>query len=98
MKICVNTLLGRSGEEIPHVFYLGGRRLLVAGILDSWTAHPSRYFQVFVADGRRFLLRHDLTPGAWELAAVYGTQPARKAVVTDLVARAPRRRWWSASR
>ena len=100
MKICVHTVPGYQGVETPHVFYLGGHRLLVAGILESWTDHPNRYFQVVTDDGRRFLLRHDLTLGAWQLAAVYGpTRPSPRAVATGLIAGAPaRRRWWPAFR
>ncbi len=98
MKICVHTLTGRSGEEIPRAFYLAGRRLVVAGVIDSWTDHPNRYFKLFADDGRRFLLRHDLRLGAWELAAAYGNAaPARKATLTTLFAGA-RRRWWGAAR
>src|SRR3954452_3585490 len=81
MKICVQTILGQAGQEVPRAFYLAGQRLLVAGIIDCWHDHPHRYFQLFADDGRRFLLRHDLRAGAWELAAVYGAaRPAGKAV------------------
>jgi hypothetical protein len=44
-----------------------------------------RYFKVRLKDGRRFVLRHDPTTGAWELAAAYGggpgVWPGRAAVV-----------------
>jgi hypothetical protein len=71
MKICVYGCPGRQGEEEPHVFYLGARRLPVVAILDRWQETGHRYFEVTADDGRCFLLRHQPGSGHWELAAVY---------------------------
>ena len=71
MNICVHTSPGRRGEAEPHVFFVGGRRLIVATVLDRWTAHTRRYFEVRCEDGRRFLLCLDTTRKSWELAGVY---------------------------
>jgi hypothetical protein len=82
MNICVHTFPGWRGETEPHVFFVGSRRLLVAGIVDRWTQHPLRYFEVVCEDGRRFLLCHDTDRRTWELAGVYAsTSPRRPAVV-----------------
>ena len=74
MNICVLTSPGRRGEAKPRVFFVGTRRLIVAAILDSWTEHPHRYFEVNCDDGRRFLLRHDTARQCWELAGVYAAK------------------------
>lgn len=71
MNICVHTSLGRQGEAEPHVFFVGGHRLIVAGIRERWLEHPHRYYEVTCDDGRRFLLRYDSARDAWELAGVY---------------------------
>jgi len=85
MKICVLSRTGRGGQYDPQVFHLGQRRLPVVAVLEQWTDAQHRYFKVRVEDGRRFVLRHDATTGAWELAAAYGggpgLSPARAALV-----------------
>jgi len=81
MKICVLSRTGRGGEYDPQVFHLGQRRLPVVAVLEQWTEEQHRYFKVRVEDGRRFVLRHDPTTGAWELAAAYGGERLLAAVV-----------------
>jgi hypothetical protein len=71
MNICVHTSLGRRGEAEPHVFFVGGHRLIVAGIRERWVDHPHRYYEVTCDDGRGFLLRFDTSAATWELAGVY---------------------------
>ena len=73
MRICVLSRQGRGGEFDPHVFHLGQRRLAVVAIVQQWTEGEHRYFKVRVEDGRRFILRHDVKSGTWELAALVGT-------------------------
>ena len=72
MNICVHTAPGRRGESKPHIFFVGGHRLIVAAIRYSWVEHPHQYYEVTGDDGRGFLLRYDSTRNAWELAGVYG--------------------------
>ena len=71
MNICVRTSPGRRGESKPHVFFVGGHRLIVAAIRTSWVEHPHQYYEVTGDDGRGFLLRYDSARDAWELAGVY---------------------------
>lgn len=75
MKICVLSRTGRGGQYDPHVFHLGSHRHAVVAVLEQWTQAQYRFFKVRVQDGRRFVLRHDPTTGAWELAAAYGGRP-----------------------
>lgn len=75
MKICVTSRTRRGGKYDPRVFYLGSRRHPVVAVLEEWTEAQYRLFKVRVEDGRRFVLRHDPTTGAWELAAAYGGGP-----------------------
>jgi hypothetical protein len=77
MKICVLTVGGKRGDEPPHAFYVGGRRLLVAGLIGRWHDTTYRHFEVRVEDGRRFVLRQDIAARDWELAGVYGASRGR---------------------
>lgn len=81
MRICVLSRTGRGGEYDPQVFHLGSRRHPVVAVLDQWSEGSFRFFKVRVDDGRRFVLRHDLTTGVWELAAAYSGGPTPAAVV-----------------
>lgn len=74
MNICVHTSPGRRDDAEPRVFFVGGHRLIVAGIRERWVEHPHRYYQVTCDDGRGFLLRHDTGRSTWELAGVYAPQ------------------------
>ena len=56
MNICVHTSSSRRGEVEPHVFFIGGHRLIVAGIRSRWVEHPCRYYEVTCDDGRGFPL------------------------------------------
>lgn len=60
---------GRNGIE-PCSFRLGQRSLHVVDILERGGLADARRFQVRVADGRRFVIRHQPAGDRWELAAV----------------------------
>ena len=77
MRICVLTHPPLAGELRPRVFHLGGRRLPVVAILDRWRESTCFYFEVYVEDGRRFVLRHTPESFCWELAAVYAASKPR---------------------
>ena len=99
MNICVHTSPGRRGEQEPRVFFVGCNRLIVAGVLDRWDAHPHRYFEVRCDDGRRFLLRFDTERNGWELAGVYAASLRMPKSPLPRAAAAPAaapKRWWSA--
>ena len=101
MNICVHTCPGRRGEAEPHVFFIGGHRLIVAAILECWVEHPHRLYEVSCEDGRRFLLRFDTVREMWQLAGVYAaTARAPKVQVAPAPATpaVQPRRWWSALR
>ena len=73
MNIRVECHAGYRGEEEPRAFTLGATRFAVLEIADRWVEPAHRYFKVRVEDGRRFILRHDVASGDWELAALVGT-------------------------
>ena len=77
MKIHVECYAGYRGEQEPRAFLLGKRRLEVRELLDRWLEPAHRYFKVRVEDGQVFILRHDESTGAWELAALVGTRSSR---------------------
>lgn len=95
MNICVHTSLSWRGEAKPHVFFVGGHRLIVAGVLQRWVEHPHCYYEVTCDDGRRFLLCYDSARDAWELAAVYAQRQPKAVRVAARTTPQPRR-WWSA--
>lgn len=92
MNICVHTSPGWRGEAEPHVFFVGGHRLIVAAVLQRWSEHPNRFFEVSCDDGRRFLLRYDIARRSWELAGVYARAVRQPSPPIQW------RRWWSALR
>jgi hypothetical protein len=55
----------------PRAFHLGARRLHVMRVLERTAEDAQRRFRVRIADGREFVLRHDLDSGAWQLARVH---------------------------
>ena len=71
MRISVRSRAGRNGKE-PSSFCLGRCELHVVNILDRCELAGGRRFQVRVADGRRFVIRHQTAMDRWELTAVYG--------------------------
>src|SRR6184192_4248212 len=69
MAIRVECYAGYRGEQEPLAFWLGGRRLVVRGIVDRWFAPRQRWFKVDADDGQMYVLRHNEASGDWELAA-----------------------------
>jgi hypothetical protein len=99
MKICVHTSGGPSVE--PHVFYVGGHRLRVAGLVGRWSDPTHHHFEVRVEDGRRFLLRQDIAARDWELVGVYAATvrvPKSQLASGAATPAVQPRRWWMAAR
>lgn len=97
MRISVLCQPGPKGEELPCAFHLGGRRLPVLAILSRWSDAPHQYFEVNVDDGRRFVLRQDLSARCWELAGVFAAPRARpksRPVLSRRPEKAAAARWW----
>ena len=99
MRISVLCNRGPKGEELPCAFHLGGRRLPILAILSRWTDAAHRYFEVSVDDGRRFVLRNDVSLRCWELAGVFAAsrpQPKPKPLPPQPPAQAQvtAQRWW----
>jgi hypothetical protein len=72
MRICVQSSPGNQGEILPRSLQLGGRRVPVVAILQTWQETAHRCYQVRDIDGRRFVLRYQPESRSWELTAVYG--------------------------
>lgn len=64
--IAVECYAGYTGEERPVRFRLGEQMLDVDEVVDQWLAPDHRYFKVR-ARGDTYILRHDVTSGAWEM-------------------------------
>ena len=54
----------------PRTFLIGARCLYVISVLDRVAENSLQRFRLLVADGREFVLRHDLRSGDWQLAQV----------------------------
>jgi len=97
MRISVLCSRAPKGEELPCAFHLGDRRLPILAILSRWTDTAHRYFEVSVDDGRRFVLRHDVSVRCWELVGVFAAprpQPKAKPLPPRPPAPGPTQRWW----
>ena len=66
MKIQVHCR--RRGD--PRAFLIGARWLHVMRVLEHAGEDSERRWRVRVADGREFVLRHDVHTGDWLLARV----------------------------
>jgi len=60
----------KGGEPQPYEFRVGGRRLHVLRVLERTGSAMRERLTVLVADGRRFVLEHDVARGAWYLHGV----------------------------
>jgi hypothetical protein len=58
---------GYRGDERPVRFVLAGRTFDVATVEDKWYSPGATYFRVVVADGDRYVLRHDEAQDVWRL-------------------------------
>ncbi len=67
MIIRVECHAGYRGEETPRRFFIGGRRVEVADVIDRWLTPDHRYFKVGGDDGAVYILRHDTGTACWEL-------------------------------
>jgi hypothetical protein len=65
--IRVDCHAGYRGEETPRQFFIKDRRIGITEIIDRWLAPDYRYFKVRGDDGARYIIRHDVETGHWEL-------------------------------
>ena len=67
LNINVSCYAGHRGEETPREMTIGGRRVIVAEILDRWLAPDHRYFKLRGDDGDEYIIRQDVASQEWEL-------------------------------
>ena len=67
LAIGVECYAGYMGEQTPRVLLLGDQRIDVAEVLDQWLAPEHRYFKVLGTDRHKYIVRHDVVRGTWEL-------------------------------
>jgi hypothetical protein len=77
MKISVGSRSGSGGNE-PRRLCLGRCSLPVTTVLDQYDEGETHIFDVRVLDGRRFVVRRQISPDQWELIAAYGPVERRK--------------------
>lgn len=67
IEVRVECYAGHRGEETPRRFFLGGRAIEAAEIVDRWLAPDHRYFKLRDERGATWILRHDVRTGRWQL-------------------------------
>ena len=73
-NVRVDCYAGYRGDETPRQFWLGDKKIKVAGISDRWLAPDHRYFKVNADDGAVYILRHDIERQVWELILFDGSR------------------------
>ena len=63
----VECYAGHRGEQTPRMLQIDDRAIAVAEVLDAWLAPDHRYFKLKGEDGDTYIIRQDMTTGAWEL-------------------------------
>ncbi len=51
----------------PRAVVVGDRRIEVDAVLDRWLAPDHRGFKVRGSDGNVYIIRHDVSSGAWQV-------------------------------
>jgi hypothetical protein len=59
---------GHKADERPLRLQFGERTLEILRMEDRWYSPGATYFRVLVADGDRYLLRHEEAQDRWSLA------------------------------
>lgn len=67
ITVRVESYAGHRGEQEPRRFFLDGRVVEVAEVMDRWLAPDHRYFKLRDRDGATWILRHDEATDAWEM-------------------------------
>lgn len=67
LTVRVECASDRRGEAVPRAFFVGGRRIEVAEILDVWPGRDHRYFKILCHDSGLYILRHDEPSREWEI-------------------------------
>lgn len=65
--VSVDCYAGYRGEEAPLRFRLDDRLVEVNDVLDRWLTPDHRYFKVRTVEDDIYILRHDITSGAWKV-------------------------------
>jgi hypothetical protein len=76
IRLEVECHAGWRGEQTPRVLTLQGRRVPVE-VIDQWLAPDHRYFKLLGEDGCRYIIRHDVATGDWELHS-YEADPSTR--------------------
>ena len=74
ISVRVECYAGHQGEETPRRFFLEGRPIDVAEVVDRWLAPDHRYFKLRDLHGATWILRNDTRSGHWELTMYQRSQ------------------------
>ena len=70
LRISVECRRKHGGAPQPYEFRVGSRRLHVLRVVERTGSAMRERMTVLVADGRRFVLEHDVARGAWYMHGV----------------------------
>jgi hypothetical protein len=79
MKLTVECYSGRTADERPVRFWLGGRQYQIETVLDQWYDPESISYKVRADDGNVYILRQQTSrpDGAWDLVSFRQTEQER---------------------
>jgi len=71
MKVRVQCYAGRTADEKPVRFRLGGHEYMVEEVIDQWYGPEHLFFKVRADDGKVYILRHETSvpDGEWALVS-----------------------------
>jgi hypothetical protein len=69
----VECYCGYKADERPLRLKFGARAVEILKVEDRWYSPGATYFRVLVADGDRYLLRHEEAQDVWSLAGYRAT-------------------------
>lgn len=67
MQLIVETTRTPAGDNEPHAFLLGTRRIVVVEVVDRWISTAQSYYKVLTDDDALYVLRQDAATGDWEM-------------------------------
>ncbi|MCP4629822.1 MAG: hypothetical protein GY850_40890 [bacterium] len=67
MDIRVETYSGYKADEYPKRISIDEKQLEIIDIEDRWYGPDYAYYKIFADDGKRYILRQDLSDSQWNL-------------------------------
>ncbi len=70
MDIAIETYSGYKADEYPKRMVIGNKQLEIVDIEDRWYGPDYAYFKVFADDGKRYILKRNLSDFHWSIKTI----------------------------